>query len=76
MKQSLPSKKQMKAEQLKWQAEDLVNQAMRETPQYKKAVKITLKEIKANESKARNIITRSFRPKGQSPSSQRTKPKR
>jgi len=67
----MPSKAQMKKDELQWQAESLVSTAMKDTPQYKKAVKATLKEIQGQESVVKKIVAG-----GQRPSSQKNKPAR
>lgn len=45
-----------KAEQLKWQAEDIVKQSIQNTPSYKKAVRETIKQLKTVQKQAAKII--------------------
>ena len=41
-----------KEQQLKWQAEDVVRQAMVNTPSFKKAVRQTMKDLKVTQKNA------------------------
>jgi len=41
-----------KQEMLKWQAEDVVRQAMMNTPSFKKAVRQTMKDLKVTQKNA------------------------
>ena len=45
-----------KNQQLRWQAEDIVRQAVSNTPSFKKAVNATMKEIKSVQKQATKIV--------------------
>lgn len=45
-----------KAEQLRWQAEDIVRQSIKNTPAYNKAVRETVKQLKTVQKQAAKII--------------------
>ena len=46
-----------KKEMLKWQAEDVVRQAMQNSPEFKQAVQQTMKELGQVQKNASNIIS-------------------
>lgn len=50
-----------KAEQLKWRAEDIVRDAMKNTPAYKAAIKQAVRDLKAAEKSAARNFKRSRR---------------
>jgi len=45
-----------KAEQLRWQAEDVVREAIKNTPSYEKAVRQTIRHLKETQNIARNTL--------------------
>jgi len=47
--------KSAEVEELKWQAENIVQEGMKKSPEYKKAVRETMKEIKKLQGKAKVI---------------------